>query len=1368
MEHIAPSQETGSLPQFAHYDLRQQIGEGGYGYVYEAKQISTGQKVAIKVLKLDPSLSEQQKKYQSARFERETRLCAELNHPHIVKLLDKGYTPDNKLFAVFEFIDGETLKERILRNGGLSAKETGDLMGQVLDALAAAHAKGIVHRDLKPRNIMVTEVGSKSHVKILDFGIGAFTREFRNPNEQSLTLTREVMGTPAYSPPELLRGEPATLKSDLYAWGLTTIECLTGVPVMKGNSVAEVFQQQLAQANVPLPPGIAGHPLADLLRRVLHKNPRKRTGDAKAFYQDFKKLNLNSLVGQIESPQKPTQNYEMDTAASPLNWKGLRSEKRQITVLNVKLTVVTSEPTQLDLETLDAIQKDQLNLCKDVGARFGGHVAGELADNVSLFFGYPQVSDNDARRAGRAALELMGTVRRRSALLQAEHGIQLEIRMGMHAGSVLSKPNQTPQGLVPNVAFNLLYAAPAGAILVSESARKLLDPYLEFEAAPQQMDTHFTLPNQYFALVGERQTEALSFLRPWSANREMIGREPERKTVLNHWQEVQKGLGTAVVLHGQAGIGKSKLVYEVKKEVRSQNHLYRECRCLPEHQNNALYPFLEMLRNHWGIKEMRDSAQIVPVLEAALSDAGVDLQSALPILCAWLSVELSEGYEVSQATPDVQKQILFDLLKASLRHVGSDQPCLIVLEDLHWLDPTGQEFVEFLLKEMDSQPYLLLMTTRPAFVPEWKAERLQDVQLEPLDAIATEQLVAGVLDGKSVEEQALKYISERADGIPLYLEELTRMLVEEGYLEEVEDQFQLVADSDAQDIPMTLQDLLNARLDRLGPVKETAQLAATIGREFNYDLLARTSLRDESSVQVDLEILMDADLVYRQRRVNDESYVFRHALIRDAAYEGMLVAGRKAHHGRVAEVLKTDFPEVVEENPFEVGRHLAGAEEFGEAVGFGVRGIEKNVRLSTFKEAQSSLPIIRKWVDKIEDTLARVVKSISLSACNSTIAYSVNGPGSQEAYDIGMEIKSQFEHLNSMENYTSDPALREKELRNDWSIFMFHTGQGNLEESAKYGLELCEKAKQFGHHKIEMAVSSGLTQTFCLRSEFEKAKEFGWNVINKYDAKRDNLIYQEFGSEPFVFAASMLAYIECDEGNPLKGIELVNQSIEVAKQSENPSNMLWAYTFATNYLSLLGEKELCRSYMEEFLKGVGDDIHEHFISILLFIIRDWCNNDLEVAQKNREILLQTGMEGVLSYYEIPMTDALIQLKKYDEAVELIQASIEGQLRSNIKSKLPQSYDMLAWALFHQKGKITEEVKTAYQKSIELAEASHFTFPIFCAGLHFSEMLWQTNQLKEAKIMLLGLAPLIEDVQGKKQLQIYHIYQKQLNKVVDVD
>ena len=529
-----------------NYLLLEQIGEGGNGLVYKAEQISTGQHVAIKTLKLQGILDPQKRKHQVARFEREANLCARINHHNIVRLIDKGLTDQQDPYAVFEFVSGITLKQLVTQKQGLSALETKQLMVQVLDALICAHENGVIHRDLKPQNIMVTNTGARAHVKILDFGIGTFTQDFKNAEYQTLTLTQEFLGTPNYSAPEQLRGEPPTQKTDLYAWGLILLECLTGKPVIKGKSIAEVFQQQLMPSHVSMPPAIIGHPLGDLMRRVLEKNPQRRITSAQLILDEIEVINFNTLTGTIRSnisaPSTSDDDWDDEdddpTVVNTLLSRSSSALRKQITVVGIKLNLILSRRSSLDLETLDAIEKDQLNLCKDIAIKYGGYIAGSISNHILVYFGYPEVHDTDARRAGRTALELIAEARKRSILLQEAHGISIELRASAHTGTVLVLPNQIPEGNVPNTAFELLYQTEANNVLVSNNTKRLLDPYLDFEFAKELNLPNDPIPFSSYFLLGERQTEALSAARSWGKQQKLIGRDKELNQLLEIWKKV--------------------------------------------------------------------------------------------------------------------------------------------------------------------------------------------------------------------------------------------------------------------------------------------------------------------------------------------------------------------------------------------------------------------------------------------------------------------------------------------------------------------------------------------------------------------------------------------------------------------------------------------------------------------------------------------------------------------------------------------------------------------------------------------------------------------------------------------------------------
>lgn len=1293
-------------PSIPNYTLLEKIGEGGFGLVYKAKQSNTGQLVAVKVLKNDIGIDEQKRKHQQARFERETQLSAKINHPHIVKLLDKGHTEKGELFAVFEYVAGETLKDYIIRNGALSASETGVLMGQALDALVCAHEQGIVHRDLKPQNLMVSQTGSQRHIKILDFGIGAFTHEYRTKDYKSLTLTKEMVGTPSYSAPEQLRGEPPTVKSDLYAWGLILIECLTGKTVMEGDSIAEIFQQQLQAQNVPLPAAILDHPLASLLRRVLAKNPQNRAGEAATLYEDYTDINFNSIVGKLaRQSAEQADDYDDDpTLDSDIDVVVGQSAKRQITVLCLKLSLVLPDDSDLSPELLDTIQKDQLNGCQDIAIRYGGHIAGSLGDTICIYYGYPDVSDDDARRAGRAALELVTQTQKRSALLDALHGISLDIRVSLHVGSVVIKQSQLPEGLTQNIALNLLHKTKEQSVLVSDITKKLLDPFLEFEVAESCNFPNVPGELQVYSLVGERQTEALSFLRPQSAGRQMIGRESEREIFTQQWQQVQADKGQALLLSGQAGIGKSRLTYECKKQLRDEGIVVAECRCLPEHENNALYPFFDMLRKHWGLQEGENQDFNIARLESVLNDANCDTEVALPILCSWLSVPLSNTYEAVQLpAPDQQKEILLNTLEQLILNLGETQQFLLIVEDLHWLDPTSKEFLERLLVKINQQEYLLLMTTRPHFLPDWSFTRLTTVNLEPLGKSSAKDMIEGVLGGRKVAEQTVEYIGKRADGVPLFIEELSQMLLEQGYLILSGDTYQLQENLNEEAVPVTLQALLNARLDKLGLAKETAQLAAAMGRNFDYDLLVKSSLRGEAMVQADLHQLMNADLIYRQRRVQGESYIFRHALIRDAAYDGMPDALQKDTHQRIAFTLEGDFPQIKDENPFEVARHFAGAELFANAADYGVQMVKKQVDGSSNQEALLVNSKVKDWLGKIEIATTRIEQELTLNNTILPAFMAIEGFGGKSVLETSKRNEELIDKVKVLDSTLSNANLEALANNTEWALFLNYHFHAKRKDARIVAEKMLKSARERGDRLREVAISPMIAQAFLIDGDWKLAQETCLRVLELYDETTDVETGIAHGMEAKSAANFILARIYCCLGFPDRAVGYIETAIEWAEQTKHLVTTTLSYNYKGIIGSLRQDKDMVKQAVVDHNAKHAGLSEGNWVTIHLLKLSDWSNNEHDYAAQYVTDSLASGQHYALGYFEPYLAETYLGKGMKQEAIDLMESSVERCLKHEEWGTLPMVTRSLAVSYYAADKVLSARVKKQLETSLKLAQ-----------------------------------------------------------------
>ncbi|BBN83603.1 protein kinase [Pseudoalteromonas sp. A25] len=876
-----------------HYELLHKIGEGGFGKVFKAKHKNTNQLVAIKFLAIEPHCEEQKKQRYIERFKRETELSSQLQHPHIVRLLDRGQVNDNILYGVFEYVEGVTLREYLTTEHALDSVTATDVMLQVLDALIHAHSKGIIHRDIKPANIMLSKMGAKTYAKILDFGIGTLAQDTRAVDYHTLTLTQETLGTPSYSAPEQLRGEPASAKSDLYVWGLVYLECLTGLPAVTGNSIASIYHKQLSDVHIPIPSALLGHPIAELLRRVLHKNATERVVTGAEVYSELANINVSNLVGVLAdaSARHGFDDTTVMIRDDDPNHRAIAdytalTERKQLTVLAVRLSVKALNNNDKDYDVIDAVYKSQRNHLIDIATRYGAYHVGNLADTCLFYFGYPIASDNDTRLCARTALEMVGELTKRNALMQEAHNVAINAHVGIHTGVFITYANSVPEGHNANIAIALSREAGEKQILCTFESRSILDAYSEFNTYGQVQLGPIFEPVTIFNLMGERRVEAFGFMRGTRNHHELIGRHAELEQTLSIINAQNQQTRIAHI-HGEAGIGKSRLLQEIRANAPQYQHLVAQC--LPEHQNNALYPILTLIRYLYNTPSLDvDSASTLFSNLLEKQNSALNIDQALPILLVWLNIDLGDKLQPSALAPEAQKELLFESLSALLltnQHSLSDHK-LYIVEDIHWADSSTLEFLHHFAQQL-TQGHVLLSTSRQNIPTVLQDLTLLEVNLKKLTEQATEDFIVKLFDGHSVSRNVLDILVSRTDGIPLFIEELVGMLKQKGLVADSANNIDFVNPDKLDQVPTSLRESLQQKLDSLQFAKETAQLAATIGREFEYDLLVAASPLSENQIQNDLKELMENDLIIHQRRVDNDSYIFKHALVRDAAYESM-------------------------------------------------------------------------------------------------------------------------------------------------------------------------------------------------------------------------------------------------------------------------------------------------------------------------------------------------------------------------------------------------------------------------------------------------------------------------------------------------
>ncbi|HLT35715.1 MAG TPA: adenylate/guanylate cyclase domain-containing protein [Enhygromyxa sp.] len=607
------------------------------------------------------------------------------------------------------------------------------------------------------------------------------------------------------------------------------------------------------------------------------------------------------------------------------------AERRRLTVLFCDLVGSTALSEALDPEELSDVIHAYHEATTAVVRRFGGHVAQLLGDGILVYFGYPVAHEDDVRRAVRTGLAAVAAV----SGLETRAG-PIHARVGIHTGPVVvgevggeKHRERLALGETPNLAARVQGEAAPGTVAISEATLALVRPFFEVEDLGPRTLKGISTPVSIYRVIGETGVKTrmdLPGLTP------IVGRTAELETLIAGWDAALRGVGRVVAVHGEAGIGKSRLLQEIKSHVSPEDGQLVLCQGSPLHGNSALYPFIEFLERLLDFKALPAHERITALSER-LERTGPFPEEVLPLLGALLSLPVDREHPVFSLAPAEQRAKTIAALRDWLLRAAAARPILFMLEDAHWADPTTVELLDELVAQIPGKAILGVISYRPEFRPSWVVhEQLDEIVLGVLPPEATEAVVRHIARSKDLPVAVLEQVVARAGGIPLFVEEMTKAVLETGRLRELDDRFELVESRRSSLIPATLQDSLMARIDRLGGPKQLLQLASVIGREFSYELLRAVAERDERVLAADLGDLLDAELLFVEGEIPDATYRFKHALIRDAAYESLLRRTRQSYHLEIATALRNNFPELAEQQPALLAIHYEGAGELRLAV----------------------------------------------------------------------------------------------------------------------------------------------------------------------------------------------------------------------------------------------------------------------------------------------------------------------------------------------------------------------------------------------------------------------------------------------------
>jgi len=672
------------------------------------------------------------------------------------------------------------------------------------------------------------------------------------------------------------------------------------------------------------------------------------------------------------------------------------AERRQLTVMFCDLVGSTALSARLDPEDLREVIGAYHAAIAEVISRFDGFVAKYMGDGVLAYFGYPQAHEDDAERAVRAGLAVVGVVRR---LLTA---VPLQMRVGLATGLVVvgdligsgAAREEAVVGETPNLAARLQALAEPDSVVIADSTRRLVGSLFEYQSLGEVEIKGLPAPVPAFRVLGEsRVGSRFEALR--SGETPLVGRAEELQLLRRRWQQAKDGAGRVVLISAEPGIGKSRLTEAFRESIAGEPHTRLRYFCSPHRQDSALFPFIGQLERAAGFE--RDDTPVArrDKLEAVVA-AGAPAEGDLQALAELLAVPPDNRYPAVDLTPQRKKEKTFDALLRRLAGFSRREPVLMIFEDLHWADPSSRELLDLAVEQIERMPVLLIASFRPEFQAPW-ADRphVTTVSLRRLGRDESGRLVRGLVgDAADLSSEVLDEIVQRTDGVPLFLEELTKAVFENtvGSIP-----------ATSATVPATLHASLMARLDRLGLLaKEIAQVGAAIGRDFSYELLAAAAQRTEAELRDGLGRLVDAGLVFQRGAPPEATFLFKHALVQDTAY-GMLLRGpRQALHARITRALEERFPTLADAQPEILAHHCTEAGLLEKAVGYWSRAGRQSEAKGALVEAVSQLQRGLRLIADLPSTRERARQELELQLALAGALRSVKGfwhPEVAETFD---------------------------------------------------------------------------------------------------------------------------------------------------------------------------------------------------------------------------------------------------------------------------------------------------------------------------------------------------------------------------------
>jgi class 3 adenylate cyclase/predicted ATPase len=881
-----------------------------------------------------------------------------------------------------------------------------------------------------------------------------------------------------------------------------------------------------------------------------------------------------STAEHASSPVAPTAPTEpAKTPAS--HFRSSEAERRQLTVMFVDLVGSTKLAGQLDPEDLRAVVRAYQQTSAEVIERYGGHIAQYLGDGLLVYFGYPTAHEDDAARAVRTGLEIVRALQS----LNAQLSTPVQVRIGIHTGPVVvgemgggGRQEQLALGEAPNIAARVQGQAQPDEVVISAATYHLVEGLFECEDRGQPALKGVSTPLTLYHVGREGEAQSRFQVIARRGLTPLVGREHEQGLLRERWEQVKDGAGQIVLLSGEPGIGKSRLVEVLKETVEHDGASCLELRCSPYAQNSALQPVIEHLYRRLHLRPDDLPERKLEKLQQALSRYHFPQPDTLPLLAALLSLPQPSDAPPLALSPQKQKEKTHEAVVAWLCQEAQQQAMTYAWEDLHWADPSTLELLTLFLDQVPTTRLFAVLTYRPEFTPPWGSHSyLSHLTLSRLGRRQVETMVEKVTSGKALPAEVVQQIVNKTDGVPLFVEELTKMVVESDLVREVNGHYALNGPLSPLAIPSTLQDSLMARLDRFATVREIAQLGATIGREFPYDLLQAVSPLDTETLQQGLRQLVDSELVFQSGVPPQTRYLFKHALVQDTAYQSLLKSRRQQLHQQVARILEERFAETVETQPELVAHHYTEAGLTEQAIPYWQQAGQRAVQRSAATEAERHLTTALALLKSLPDCSDRAAQEFDLQTALGTVLLSTKGFGAPE-------VEPPYQRAWELAQHVGDTPQLFPVLFGLWQFWVMRAHFQTTYEQAQRLMSVAQSTQDSAQLVVAHYV---LGITASLMGNIVEGHAVFTQGAAVYNPEQHRTLAYTYSFDPGEASLHWAAYDLWNLGYPAQALQHVEEALGVAHGLAHPFSLCFALIFASMIHRFRREVAQAQAYAEE-------------------------------------------------------------------------------------------------------------------------------------------------------------------------------------------